>query len=107
MFSWAGLKLRSFTSLPHAEEKKSVIEDSFALALKRGLLVHLVPVSVAASIIALNLAGIYFGPSLDYGDWRTQYTLAMFQVIAKVQVGKFELTKTKDIDIDVGTIHHG
>ena len=79
------MKSRTSESLRHAEEKKPAIEGSFTLAFQRGL-IHVLPISVAVSLVAMNLAGIYIGPSLGYRGWTTTYTLATLQITAKVQV---------------------
>ena len=69
----------------HGEEKKTIIDSSFQLAFLRGLR-HVFPVSICVLLISLNSKGVYIGPALEFGSWTTTYSLAAFQVAAKVQV---------------------
>ncbi len=71
----------------HEEKKKAIIDSSRQLVLFRGL-IHIFPVFVGILLVTLNLKGVYIGPALEYGSWTTTYSLAAFQVAAKVQVSR-------------------
>ncbi|KAK3174394.1 hypothetical protein OEA41_001640 [Lepraria neglecta] len=68
------------------EDKKVIVKKSHWIALSRTI-VHVVPVSTSTILIAMNLKGVYLGPSLGSGSglWTTTYTLAALQVATKVQ----------------------
>ncbi len=85
-FSWDKLQWRPSRFSRDVESRKPVIQRSFWLALKRGL-IHVFPVVIATSLVAINWVGVYIGPNLDYRNWwTTTNTLAMFQGAAKAQV---------------------
>ena len=67
------------------EKKKIIIDKSFRKASIRGL-IHVVPVLVSILLISLNLKHTYIGASLGKEKWRGAYSLASFQVAAKLQV---------------------
>ena len=69
----------------HEENKKAIIDSSFRLAFFR-CLIHVFPISICILLMTLNLKGVYIGPALEFGSWTTTYSLAAFQVAAKVQV---------------------
>ena len=69
----------------HEENKKAIIDSSSLLAFFRGL-IHVFPIFICTLLMTLNLKGVYIGPALEFGSWTTTYSLAAFQVAAKVQV---------------------
>lgn len=69
----------------HEENKKTIIDSSSQLAFFRGL-IHIFPIIICILLMTLNLKGVYIGPALQFGSWTTTYSLAAFQVAAKVQV---------------------
>ena len=69
----------------HEENKKAIIDSSSKLAFFRGL-IHVFPIFICVLLITLNSKGVYIGPALKFGSWTTTYSLAAFQVAAKVQV---------------------
>ena len=69
----------------HEENKKAIIDSSSQLAFFRGS-IHVFPIFICILLMTLNLKGVYIGPALKFGSWTTTYSLAAFQVAAKVQV---------------------
>jgi len=63
-------KLRPSKTRQHAEGKKIIIDDSFRLALLRGF-IHIIQTAISVALIAMNLIGVYIGPSLSSGQWST------------------------------------
>ena len=85
LFSLADWRPWSPCRLP--EEKKVIISNAFGKSVLRAM-VHVVPVLISATLIAMNLRGVYLGPALGpaSGIWKTTFTLAVLQLAAKVQV---------------------
>ena len=77
--------LRPSNPNQHEENKKAIIDSSCQLAFFRGL-IHVFPIFICILLMILNLKGVYIGPALKFGTWTTTYSLAAFQVAAKVQV---------------------
>lgn len=67
------------------EDKKTIIDNTFSGALWRGL-IHLLPILVSISLIAMNLKHLYIGPDLIFLSLTTTNSLAAFQIAAKIQV---------------------
>ena len=78
-------RLKPSNSDQHEESKKAIIDSSSKLAFFRGL-IHVFPIFICILLITLNLKGVYIGPALEFASWTTTYSLAAFQVAAKVQV---------------------
>ena len=66
------------------EKRKRVLDSSFGHAVKH-CLVHILPVCISSLLVSLNLRGVNIGQELGTGSWHTTYTLAAFQVAAKLQ----------------------
>lgn len=69
----------------YEKEKKTIIDSPFQLAFFRGL-IYLFSGLISVFLIIVNLKGVNIGPALKFGSWTTTYSLAAFQVAAKVQV---------------------
>lgn len=78
-------RLRPSDPDQHEENKKAIIDSSSQLAGFRGL-IHVFPIFICIILMTLNLKGVYIEPTLQFGSWTTTYSLAAFQVAAKVQV---------------------
>ena len=77
-------RLKSSDPDQHEENKKAIIDSSSQLAVFRGL-IHIFPILICIILMTLNLKSVYIGPTLQFGSWTTTYSLAAFQVAAKVQ----------------------
>ncbi|KAF2840116.1 hypothetical protein M501DRAFT_1030375 [Patellaria atrata CBS 101060] len=76
--------LRPFTGLHSSEQRKTVIQKSFWVALSRST-VHIIPLTVSVAIIAINMTGYFIGAELAGPQDSTPINMALLQVAAKAQ----------------------